>query len=64
VDPKPTEALVNAVTIPVIASGGVTTLEDIVTLKNTGAAGVVVGSALYKKKFTLTEAIDIISDEN
>ncbi|MDA0525094.1 1-(5-phosphoribosyl)-5-[(5-phosphoribosylamino)methylideneamino]imidazole-4-carboxamide isomerase [Methanococcoides alaskense] len=64
VDPKPTEDLVNAVTIPVIASGGVTTLEDIVTLKNTGAAGVVVGSALYKKKFTLTEAIDIISDEN
>ncbi|NOQ47982.1 MAG: 1-(5-phosphoribosyl)-5-[(5-phosphoribosylamino)methylideneamino]imidazole-4-carboxamide isomerase [Methanococcoides sp.] len=64
VDPKPTEELVNAVTIPVIASGGVTTLEDIVTLKNTGAAGVVVGSALYKKKFTLTEAIDIISDEN
>jgi len=64
VDPKPTEALVNAVTIPVIASGGVTTLEDIITLKNTGAAGVVVGSALYKKKFTLTEAIDIISDEN
>jgi phosphoribosylformimino-5-aminoimidazole carboxamide ribotide isomerase len=64
VDPKPTEALVNAVTIPVIASGGVTTLEDIVTLKNTGAAGVVVGSALYKKKFTLTEAMNIISDEN
>lgn len=64
VDPKPTEELVNAVTIPVIASGGVTALEDIVTLKNTGAAGVVVGSALYKKKFTLTEAINIISEEN
>lgn len=64
VDPKPTEELVNAVTIAVIASGGVTTLEDIVTLKNTGAAGVVVGSALYKKKFTLKEAINIISEEN
>ena len=64
VDPKPTEALVNAVTIPVIASGGGTTLEDIVTLKNTGATGVVIGSALDKKKFTLTEAINIISDEN
>ncbi|ABE52250.1 1-(5-phosphoribosyl)-5-[(5-phosphoribosylamino)methylideneamino]imidazole-4-carboxamide isomerase [Methanococcoides burtonii] len=64
VNPKPTEELVNAVTIPVIASGGVTTLEDIVTLKNTGAAGVVVGSALYKKRFTLTEAINIISDKN
>lgn len=63
VDPKPTEELVKAVNIPVIASGGVTTLEDIITLKDTGACGVVVGSALYKKKFTLTEAINIITDE-
>lgn len=64
IDPKPTKDLVGAVNIPVIASGGVTTLEDIVTLKNTGATGVVVGSALYKNKFTLTEAINIISDKN
>ncbi|WP_440953444.1 1-(5-phosphoribosyl)-5-[(5-phosphoribosylamino)methylideneamino]imidazole-4-carboxamide isomerase [Methanococcoides sp. FTZ1] len=63
VDPRPTEELVKAVTIPVIASGGVTTLDDIITLKNTGASGVVVGSALYKKKFTLTEAINTITDE-
>lgn len=63
VDPKPTEDLVKAVNIPVIASGGVTTLDDIITLKNTGAIGVVVGSALYKKKFTLTEAINTITDE-
>ncbi|AKB85860.1 1-(5-phosphoribosyl)-5-[(5-phosphoribosylamino)methylideneamino]imidazole-4-carboxamide isomerase [Methanococcoides methylutens] len=63
VDPKPTEDLVKAVNIPVIASGGVTTLDDIITLKNTGASGVVVGSALYKKNFTLTEAINTITDE-
>ncbi|MGM0770228.1 MAG: 1-(5-phosphoribosyl)-5-[(5-phosphoribosylamino)methylideneamino]imidazole-4-carboxamide isomerase [Halobacteriota archaeon] len=63
VDPKPTEELVKAVNIPVIASGGVTTLDDIVTLRNTGASGVVVGTALYKKKFTLTEAINTITDE-
>lgn len=63
VNPKPTEELVKAVSIPVIASGGVTTLDDIITLKNTGASGVVVGSALYKKKFTLTEAINTITDE-
>ncbi|WP_445474783.1 1-(5-phosphoribosyl)-5-[(5-phosphoribosylamino)methylideneamino]imidazole-4-carboxamide isomerase [Methanococcoides methylutens] len=63
VDPKPTEELVKAVNIPVIASGGVTTLEDIITLRNTGASGVVVGSALYKKKFTLTEAINTITNE-
>ncbi|MDO9518430.1 MAG: 1-(5-phosphoribosyl)-5-[(5-phosphoribosylamino)methylideneamino]imidazole-4-carboxamide isomerase [Methanosarcinaceae archaeon] len=64
VNPEPTRALVESVNIPVIASGGVTTLEDIVALKNTGASGVVVGSALYTNKFTLPEAINIISDDS
>ncbi len=64
VNPEPTRALVESVSIPVIASGGVTTLEDIVALKNTGASGVVVGSALYTNKFTLPEAINIIRDDS
>lgn len=63
VNPDPTRALVQSVSIPVIASGGVTTLKDIVTLKDTGASGVVVGSALYTNKFTLTEAINIVRDD-
>ncbi len=62
VNPDPTLKLVCSVNIPVIASGGVTTLNDILVLKGTGAAGVVVGSALYMHKFTLAEAINIISD--
>ncbi|MEA1984595.1 MAG: 1-(5-phosphoribosyl)-5-[(5-phosphoribosylamino)methylideneamino]imidazole-4-carboxamide isomerase [Euryarchaeota archaeon] len=62
VNPNPTRKLVRSVDIPVIASGGVTTLDDILVLKGTGAAGVVVGSALYTHKFTLAEAINIISD--
>ena len=64
INPAPTRTLVESVSIPVIASGGVTTLEDIVALKNTGASGVVVGSALYTNKFTLPEAINIISDDS
>lgn len=63
VDTEPTTELVNELTIPVIASGGVTTLEDIMTLKMTGACGVVVGSALYAGNFTLTEAINTIREE-
>jgi phosphoribosylformimino-5-aminoimidazole carboxamide ribotide isomerase len=51
------------VRIPVIASGGITTLEDIVTIKNTGAAGIVIGSALYKHLFTLRQAINIAMDQ-
>lgn len=61
VNENPVRSLVESVDIPVIASGGVTTLEDLVKIKNTGAAGVVVGSALYKGLFTLREAIDKVS---
>jgi len=60
VNESPVRSLVSSVSIPVIASGGITTLQDVVTIKDTGAAGVVIGSALYKHRFTLEEAIDII----
>ena len=57
VNPVPTRELVESVSIPVIASGGVSSLEDLQVLKKTGAAGVVVGSALYMGRFTLEDAI-------
>lgn len=60
VNPIPTKELVESVDIPVIASGGVSSLQDLLVLKNTGAAGVVVGSALYTGKFTLEDAIEFI----
>jgi phosphoribosylformimino-5-aminoimidazole carboxamide ribotide isomerase len=63
VNTAPTEDLVKSVNIPVIASGGVTKLEDLIALKNTGAKAVVVGSALYTGKFTLPEAINIINED-
>ena len=52
----PVEELVAATEIPVIASGGVATLEDVRALEETGAAAIVVGSALYEGNFTLEEA--------
>ena len=39
------------------ASGGVSSLEDLRALQATGAAGAIVGRALYEKKFTLREAL-------
>lgn len=45
-----------AVDIPVVASGGVATIDDIRSLKNAGAAAVVVGTALYEGSFTLEAA--------
>lgn len=60
VNPVPTKELVESVTIPVIASGGVSSLQDLQVLKETGAAGVVVGSALYTGRFTLEAAVETV----
>ncbi|MDP2766694.1 MAG: 1-(5-phosphoribosyl)-5-[(5-phosphoribosylamino)methylideneamino]imidazole-4-carboxamide isomerase [Candidatus Methanoperedens sp.] len=59
VNPMPTKELVEALNIPVIASGGITTLSDIETIKKTGAKGIVVGAALYVGNFTLREALEL-----
>ena len=48
--------VVEAVEIPVVASGGVATLDDVRALRDAGAAAVVVGTALYEGEFTLEEA--------
>ena len=56
---EPVERVVDAVDIPVVASGGVATLEDVRALKDAGAAAVVVGTALYEGRFTLEEAMEI-----
>jgi phosphoribosylformimino-5-aminoimidazole carboxamide ribotide isomerase len=54
------ERVVDAVDIPVVASGGVATIADIRALKDAGASAVVVGTALYEGEFTLEEAIDAV----
>ena len=50
---------------PVIASGGISTLDDIAALRElvpVGIEGTIVGKALYTKAFTLAEALDVASD--
>ena len=42
---------------PVIASGGVATLDDIGATLKTGAFAVVIGKAIYEKAFTVEDAI-------
>jgi phosphoribosylformimino-5-aminoimidazole carboxamide ribotide isomerase len=44
-------------TLQIQASGGVSSLDDLRTLQATGAAGAIVGRALYEKKFTLPQAL-------
>jgi phosphoribosylformimino-5-aminoimidazole carboxamide ribotide isomerase len=48
---------VEAAASPVIASGGVGSLDDIRALKDVGVAGVIVGKALYEGRFTVEEAV-------
>ncbi|MBQ6100083.1 MAG: 1-(5-phosphoribosyl)-5-[Methanobrevibacter sp.] len=54
---KPVEDLKKSVDIPIVYSGGVTTIDDIKLLNKTGVEGVVIGSALYTNKIDLTEAL-------
>jgi phosphoribosylformimino-5-aminoimidazole carboxamide ribotide isomerase len=56
IDRGAVEAVVDAVDIPVVASGGVATIDDVVALQRAGAAAVVIGTALYEGEFTLREA--------
>ncbi len=57
-----TAALANAVSIPVIASGGVSSLDDLRALKATGAPldGAISGRALYDGAIDLKEALSVL----
>jgi len=59
----PVERLVEAVDIPVVASGGVATVDDVLALEDAGAAAVVVGSALYEGEFTLEAAQRAVDEQ-
>ncbi|NRA98544.1 MAG: 1-(5-phosphoribosyl)-5-[(5-phosphoribosylamino)methylideneamino]imidazole-4-carboxamide isomerase [Rhodobacteraceae bacterium] len=53
-----TEALAKAVSIPVIASGGVSRMSDLLTLRATGViSGAISGRALYDGAIDLAEAL-------
>lgn len=60
VDRQAIAQVVTATDIPVIASGGVSSIDDLRTVRDVGAAGAVVGTALYEGAFTLADAIDAV----
>ena len=49
----------NFIGVNIIAAGGVSSLKDLITLKQIGVWGVVIGKALYEGLFNLKEAIEI-----
>ncbi len=58
IDNEPVQKLLDAVGIPVVIAGGVTTSQDVAVLKQLGASGCVLGSALYSGRITLKEALE------
>jgi len=57
---KATKALAEAISIPVIASGGVSSLKDIenlMAIEQSGVTGAITGKAIYTGAIDLSEAI-------
>jgi phosphoribosylformimino-5-aminoimidazole carboxamide ribotide isomerase len=58
-----TKTLARAVSIPVIASGGVSGMADLIALRDTGViAGAISGRALYEGAINLAEALKALND--
>ena len=47
-----------AVPVPVVASGGVTTADDVARLSGLGLAGCIIGRALYERTLNLSDALE------
>lgn len=58
IDRAPVQKLLDAVSIPVVIAGGVSSSQDVRSLKELGASGCVLGSSLYSGKITLKEALE------
>jgi phosphoribosylformimino-5-aminoimidazole carboxamide ribotide isomerase len=55
-----TEYMVRATRIPVIASGGISSLEDVRRLASFGVAGIIIGRSLYEGKVRLADALNVV----
>jgi phosphoribosylformimino-5-aminoimidazole carboxamide ribotide isomerase len=54
----PVKRLINHVHIPVVVAGGISTRSDVAGLREAGAYGAVLGSALYSGKIALKDALE------
>jgi phosphoribosylformimino-5-aminoimidazole carboxamide ribotide isomerase len=56
----PVRMLVESVKIPVVAAGGVTTVDDVLALRDAGAAGAVAGTAIYTGRLSVRSILDAL----
>ena len=59
IEPKIIEEFVSSVSVPVVIAGGVSSVDDVMRIKDAGASGVVIGSALYKGKIEFEDLMEI-----
>jgi phosphoribosylformimino-5-aminoimidazole carboxamide ribotide isomerase len=55
------ESVREAAELPVVAAGGIASLDDLAGLRDVGCEGAVVGSAIWRGRFTLAEALAAVS---
>jgi phosphoribosylformimino-5-aminoimidazole carboxamide ribotide isomerase len=55
---QPVKNLIGTVHVPVVIAGGVSSRSDVTLLRDSGAYGAVLGSALYSGKISLQEALE------
>lgn len=60
----PISRLVREVGIPVVVAGGISSPQDVRTLKELGAHGVVLGSALYSGRLSLGDALEAADEKS
>jgi phosphoribosylformimino-5-aminoimidazole carboxamide ribotide isomerase len=53
------QEMIEGVNANIIASGGISTIEDIANVRDLGASGVIVGAALYHNRITLADALGV-----
>ncbi|MBA2298550.1 MAG: nitronate monooxygenase, partial [Actinobacteria bacterium] len=53
------DAVREASQLPVLAAGGIASLEDLSAVREVGCEGAVAGSALWRGRFTLAEAVSL-----
>lgn len=56
---EPVQRLIDHTQLPVVVAGGITSTQDVRGLKDVGAHGAVLGSALYSGKISLKEALEV-----
>lgn len=54
--------IINQTSVQLIASGGISSMEDVYTMKETGCSGTIIGKAIYEGKITLQQLQNFITN--